>query len=91
MKKAIKVSDDLIEELKSADAIGIGTPMYNFSVPAILKAWIDQIVRDWSDVAIPCRELLTGKKATVRFQLLSVTHSARDVRNYPFDELSGSV
>jgi FMN-dependent NADH-azoreductase len=41
---AIKVSDDLVAEMKSADHILIGTPMYNFSIPAILKAYIDQIV-----------------------------------------------
>jgi FMN-dependent NADH-azoreductase len=39
------VSDDLVAEMKSADHILIGTPMYNFSIPAILKAYIDQIVR----------------------------------------------
>ncbi len=42
---AIKVSDDLVAELKSADRIVIGTPMYNFAVPAALKAYIDHIVR----------------------------------------------
>src|SRR6202021_1643321 len=35
----------LIAELLSADEILIGTPMYNFTVPANLKAWIDLIVR----------------------------------------------
>jgi FMN-dependent NADH-azoreductase len=38
-------SDELIKELKSADQIIIATPMYNFSVPAGLKAWIDLIAR----------------------------------------------
>jgi FMN-dependent NADH-azoreductase len=44
-RRPIKVSDDLVAEIKSADHILIGTPMYNFSIPAILKAYIDQIVR----------------------------------------------
>ena len=44
-KAAIKISDDLIQELFSADEILIATPMYNFSIPAALKAWIDHIVR----------------------------------------------
>src|ERR1700676_1706584 len=35
---AIKVSDELVAELKAADHIVIGTPMFNFSVPAALKA-----------------------------------------------------
>jgi FMN-dependent NADH-azoreductase len=41
----LATSDTLIEELQSADTVVIGAPMYNFSVPAPLKAWIDQIVR----------------------------------------------
>jgi FMN-dependent NADH-azoreductase len=38
-------SDLLIEELKAADAIVIGTPMHNFTVPSVLKAWLDHVVR----------------------------------------------
>ena len=38
-------SDQLIEELKAADTIVIGVPIYNFSVPAALKAWIDLVCR----------------------------------------------
>jgi FMN-dependent NADH-azoreductase len=38
-------SDELIAELKQARRLVIGAPMYNFSVPAALKAWIDQICR----------------------------------------------
>ena len=38
-------SDQLVGELKDADLIVISTPIYNFSVPAALKAWIDQIAR----------------------------------------------
>ena len=45
LRQATALSDDLIAELKSADALLISTPMYNFSVPAVLKAWIDQVVR----------------------------------------------
>jgi FMN-dependent NADH-azoreductase len=41
----LSTSDQLIEELRSADTIVIGAPMYNFSIPPSLKAWIDQIVR----------------------------------------------
>lgn len=41
----LSFSDTLVDELKSADTIVIGTPIYNFSVPAALKAWIDQIAR----------------------------------------------
>jgi FMN-dependent NADH-azoreductase len=42
---AFAVSQMLIAELEGADALVIGTPMHNYTVPAPLKAWIDQIVR----------------------------------------------
>jgi FMN-dependent NADH-azoreductase len=42
---AFTVSETLIQELEHADALVIATPMHNFTVPAVLKAWIDQIVR----------------------------------------------
>jgi FMN-dependent NADH-azoreductase len=41
----LSTSDQLIEELRAADTIVIGAPMYNFSISSPLKAWIDQIVR----------------------------------------------
>ncbi|WP_336047489.1 FMN-dependent NADH-azoreductase [Streptomyces sp. CA2R101] len=34
----------LIEELEQADAIVIGAPMYNFTIPSTLKAWLDQVI-----------------------------------------------
>lgn len=34
----------LIEELESADVVLIGAPMYNFTIPSTLKAWIDQVI-----------------------------------------------
>ncbi len=45
MQQALAISDELIAELLSAVEILIGTPMYNFTVPANLKAWIDLFVR----------------------------------------------
>ncbi|MFD2563079.1 FMN-dependent NADH-azoreductase [Aquimarina rubra] len=42
---AIQLSDELISELKATDILLISTPMYNFSIPSALKAWIDHIVR----------------------------------------------
>jgi FMN-dependent NADH-azoreductase len=41
----LSTSDELIEELQAADTVVIGAPMYNLSIPSLLKAWIDQIVR----------------------------------------------
>jgi FMN-dependent NADH-azoreductase len=34
----------LIEELEEADAVVIGAPMYNFSIPSTLKAWLDNVI-----------------------------------------------
>jgi len=62
---AIRISDDLVAELKAADHILIGTPMYNFSIPAVLKAYIDHVVRKDVTVSTDNVGLLTGKKATV--------------------------
>jgi FMN-dependent NADH-azoreductase len=39
------VSEALIREVEAADVIVIGTPMHNYTVPSVLKAWIDQILR----------------------------------------------
>jgi len=41
----LAISDQLIEELKTADEYVFGVPMHNFGVPAVLKLWVDQIVR----------------------------------------------
>jgi FMN-dependent NADH-azoreductase len=43
--KALSLSDELIGELKWADTIIIASPIYNFSVPSALKAWVDHICR----------------------------------------------
>jgi FMN-dependent NADH-azoreductase len=42
---ALALSERLISELEAADAVVIDTPMYNFTVPAVLKTWIDYVVR----------------------------------------------
>jgi FMN-dependent NADH-azoreductase len=44
-KRALAISDELVAEVLAADEIVIGTPMYNFAIPAVLKAWIDHVVR----------------------------------------------
>lgn len=45
LKSATALSDRLIGDVQWADTILITVPMYNFSVPSALKAWIDQVVR----------------------------------------------
>jgi FMN-dependent NADH-azoreductase len=44
-REVLAISNELIGELQTADEYVIGVPMYNFSIPAVLKLWIDQIVR----------------------------------------------
>ncbi|MBH5321668.1 FMN-dependent NADH-azoreductase [Aurantiacibacter sediminis] len=39
------IADTLIEELQAADTIVLGVPIYNFSVPATVKAWADLVAR----------------------------------------------
>lgn len=45
MRRALAYSDSAIGELKQADVLVLATPMYNYGLPAALKAWVDQIVR----------------------------------------------
>lgn len=65
-RDTLSYSDQLVAELQAADAVVIGAPVYNFSIPAALKAWIDMIAR----VGLTFRYtengpegLLQGKKA----------------------------
>jgi FMN-dependent NADH-azoreductase len=44
-KGSLDVSEALIREVEAADVVVIGTPMHNFAIPSVLKAWIDQILR----------------------------------------------
>ncbi|WP_417829031.1 FMN-dependent NADH-azoreductase [Thalassospira sp.] len=67
-KEIISVSDKMVAELQNADVVVIGAPMYNFSVPSTLKAWIDLIAR--VGVTFKYTEngpvgLLSGKKAYI--------------------------
>ncbi|MEO0399942.1 MAG: NAD(P)H-dependent oxidoreductase [Pseudomonadota bacterium] len=64
----LATSDMFVREVQDADVIVIGAPVYNFSVPALLKAWIDQIAR--ARVTFKYTEngpvgLLEGKKAVI--------------------------
>jgi len=67
-RDTLALSDSLIAELTAADTLVIGTPIYNFGIPATLKAWIDQIAR--AGITFRYTEtgpegLLTGKRAIV--------------------------
>lgn len=43
----LELSDRLVDELLTADVLVIAAPMWNFGLPASLKAWIDLVVRPW--------------------------------------------
>ena len=63
-----QLSDDIIAEVKNADEIVLGVPMYNFGIPSVLKAWIDRLAR--AGVTFTYTEngpkgLLDGKKVTI--------------------------
>lgn len=68
MRAALAVSDRLIDEVRAADILVLGVPIYNFSVPAAMKAWIDMICRAGETFSYSEKGpqgLLTGKKAYV--------------------------
>ena len=65
MKKALRLSDELVGEILAADHIVIATPVYNYNVPAALKAWIDHTVRKGLTLGFDGAGLVTGKTATV--------------------------
>ncbi len=67
MKESLRLSDDLVAELLAADHIVIATPVYNYNIPAALKAWVDHIVRKGQTLGLDGHGLVTGKKATVLF------------------------
>jgi FMN-dependent NADH-azoreductase len=67
-KQVLQLSDTLVDELVQADTIVIGAPMYNFAIPAPLKAWIDQVVRVGKTVLFAAagpQGILQGKKVYV--------------------------
>ena len=68
VKAAIGVSDQLVDELLSAERYVFGVPMYNFNVPSTFKSYIDQIVRVGRTFNVGSsgyEGLVKGKKALV--------------------------
>lgn len=65
---ALSLSDALVAEIAAADTLVIGVPIYNFGVPAALKAWVDHVAR--AGVTFQYSEtgpkgLMTGKRAVL--------------------------
>jgi FMN-dependent NADH-azoreductase len=66
-RQVMALSNELIAELQAADEYVIGVPMYNFSIPAVVKLWIDQVARAGKTFAYASggvTGLLQEKKAT---------------------------
>ncbi|MFD1703672.1 FMN-dependent NADH-azoreductase [Methylopila henanensis] len=71
-REALRYSDAAIDELAAADVIVLGAPMYNYGMPAALKAWVDQVVRvgrtfsfDLARGDQPIEPILAGKRLVV--------------------------
>jgi FMN-dependent NADH-azoreductase len=67
-QEVLALSDELVSELEAADILVIGAPIYNFSVPATLKAWIDMVARarkTFRYTESGVEGLLKGKRAFV--------------------------
>ena len=64
-KEALRLSDELVAVVLAADHIVIASPIYNYNIPAALKAWVDHIVRKGLTLGFDCTGLVKGKKATV--------------------------
>lgn len=67
--KALTQSDQYIAELEQADIIVLSSPMYNYGMPAVLKAWFDQVIRinktfsfDLARGDYPLEPILSGKQ-----------------------------
>jgi FMN-dependent NADH-azoreductase len=65
MKEVLRLSNELVGEILAADDIVIATPVYNYNIPAALKAWVDHIVRKGMTLGFDGKGLVGGKKATV--------------------------
>ena len=69
-RKTLALSDTLIAEIEAADTLIIGVALYNFSIPASLKLWIDLVCRARKTFTYSedgPKGLMAGKKAIVCF------------------------
>ncbi|HET6218764.1 MAG TPA: NAD(P)H-dependent oxidoreductase [Acidobacteriaceae bacterium] len=67
-KAILTYSEECIAELEQADEYVLGVAMHNFSIPSVVKLWIDQVVRGGRTFAYGesgPKGLLSGKKATI--------------------------
>ncbi|HFU75843.1 MAG TPA: FMN-dependent NADH-azoreductase [Arcobacter sp.] len=68
MHETLTLSNELITEFKNADTILLSVPMFNFSIPSVLKAYIDHITRVGETFSMDetgFQGLVTGKKLVI--------------------------
>lgn len=65
MNDILRLSNELVDEILAADHIAIGTPVYNYNIPAVLKAYIDHIVRKGMTLGFSGEGLVHGKACTI--------------------------
>ncbi|GAB2473933.1 NAD(P)H-dependent oxidoreductase [Comamonas humi] len=72
MHERLALSDQLVDEVRQADVIVMGAPMYNYGLPTALKGWIDHVARigetfsfDLARGDYPIEPTLSGKRLVV--------------------------
>lgn len=65
MRDELRLSDEMVVEVLAAGHLVISTPVYNYNVPASLKAWVDHIVRKGATLGLDGQGLVKGNKATL--------------------------
>lgn len=69
LNKAIELSDNLVDEFLTAERYVFGVPMYNFNIPSVFKAYIDNIIRVGRTFAVTeqgdFKGLVEGKKMLI--------------------------
>jgi FMN-dependent NADH-azoreductase len=93
-REAIAYSDALIEELKAADVLVFGVPMYNFSVPSTLRSYFDHVARagvTFRYSAEGAEGLLKGKKAYIFIARGGVYPGAADTQTPYLRQFLGLV
>ena len=89
-KALLAYSEENIADLERADEYVIGVAMHNFSIPSVVKLWIDQVVRGGRTFAYGGPDgpkgLLTGKKATILAATGGVYHTGSPMAAYNFVE-----
>ena len=88
-KELLTYSDQCIAELEHAEEYVIGVAMHNFSIPSVLKLWIDQIVRKGRTFEYGpegAKGLLSGKKASILVASGAVYAAGTPMAGYDFVE-----